>query len=66
MCDFTHMEYLGDGVYASYDGYQIWLAANHHDNRVIAIEPAVYHRLVDYAERLREEAIAADRASIGK
>jgi len=59
MNNHTHMEYLGDGVYASYDGYQIWLAANRHDNHVITINPTVYHRLVEYAERLRKEAVDA-------
>lgn len=38
--------YLGDGVYLSFDGYQLWLAANHHENLVIALEPAVFERLV--------------------
>ena len=33
--------YLGDGVYASFDGYQIWLAVNDHNNKVIALEPQV-------------------------
>ena len=28
--------YLGDGVYASFDGFQIWLAVNHHENKVSA------------------------------
>ena len=41
--------YLGDGVYASFDGYQIWLAANHHENKVVAIEPHVMDMLVQYA-----------------
>jgi hypothetical protein len=45
-------EYLGDGVYASFDGYQIWLAANHHENRVVALEPAVMVQLLDFARRL--------------
>jgi hypothetical protein len=27
-------KYLGDGVYASFNGYQIWLAVNHHENKV--------------------------------
>lgn len=47
-------EHLGDGVYASFDGYQIWLAANHHKNKVIALEPAVFNRLVEYAAALKE------------
>lgn len=45
-------EYLGDGVYASFDGYHIWLAANHHENRVVALEPAVLAQLIEYARRL--------------
>jgi hypothetical protein len=43
--------YLGDGVYASFDGYQIWLRAD--DNRV-ALEPEVFHALIGYANRLRK------------
>lgn len=42
-------EYLGDGVYASFDGYQIWLAVNHHENKVVALEPEVLLALVQYA-----------------
>jgi hypothetical protein len=44
--------YLGDGVYASFDGYQIWLAVNHHTNKQVAIEPAVLLSLLAYAERV--------------
>jgi Flp pilus assembly pilin Flp len=45
-------EHLCDGVYASHDGYQIWLAANHHENRVIALEPSVLRQLIAYAKRI--------------
>lgn len=45
-------DYLGDGVYAQTDGYQIWLAANHHENVVIALEPEVMRALIRYAERI--------------
>lgn len=41
--------YLGDGVYASFDGYQIWLAVNNEDNIVVAIDPRVMYMLVQYA-----------------
>jgi acyl-CoA thioesterase FadM len=41
--------YLGDGVYASFDGYQIWLAVNDHRNRVVALEPSVMAALATYA-----------------
>jgi hypothetical protein len=41
--------YLGDGVYASHDGYQIWLRAER-DGRVheIALEPEVLAALATY------------------
>jgi len=44
--------YLGDGVYASYDGYHLWLAANHHENKVIALEPEVFKSLIEYANQI--------------
>jgi len=50
-----HETYLGDGVYASTDGYQIWLAVNHHQNKVIALEPIVLDRLNKFVEWLKEE-----------
>ncbi len=46
-----HDEHLGDGVYASFDGYQIWLAANDHRNKVVALEPTVMRALVGHAIR---------------
>ena len=55
----THHEHLGDGVYASWDGYQIWLAANDHRNPVIALEPAVMRALVDYERRLAQTLAAS-------
>ena len=48
--------YLGDGVYASFDGYQIWLAVNHHTNTVVALEPNVFNALVEFEKRLRQAA----------
>lgn len=44
--------YLGDGVYASFDGYQIWLAANHQENKVVALEPNVIFMLMKYIEQI--------------
>jgi len=44
--------YLGDGVYASFDGYQIWLAVNHHSHKVVALEPDVMSSLLDYARSI--------------
>ena len=47
--------YLGDGVYASFDGYQIWLAVNNHENKVIALDSDVFKALVEYQNELKEE-----------
>ncbi len=48
----TPPDYLGDGVYASHDGYQIWLAANHPESaQRVALEPSVFLALCRYAER---------------
>jgi hypothetical protein len=52
--------YLGDGVYASFDGYQIWLAVNHHENRQVAIEPKVMRQLLAYASRVWGEETSHD------
>lgn len=41
--------HIGDGVYASFDGYHIRLAVNHHENSVVALEPAVLGELYAYA-----------------
>lgn len=47
--------YIGDGVYASHDGYQIWLRTGREsglpDER-IALDPGTYASLEAYAERL--------------
>ena len=55
MSEHTDQEYIGDGVYASFDGFQIWLAANNHKNVVIALEPSVFDALIAYRERLIEK-----------
>ena len=47
-------KYLGDGVYASFDGYQIWLAVNDHENKVIALEPEVANNLTMYIKELQK------------
>lgn len=49
--------YIGDGVYASFDGHHIWLRAEGERAGVrvtneIALEPTVYQSLVKYAARL--------------
>lgn len=44
--------YIGDGVYVSDDGYQLWLAANDHRNLVIALDPTVCLQLIRQMARV--------------
>ena len=44
--------YLGDAVYASFDGYQIWLRTGDGNNNRIALEPSVYAALARYHESI--------------
>lgn len=50
--------YIGDGVYVSFDGYQLWLRA---DKNRIALEADVYDALLAHVERLKLQ--ATDEAS---
>ena len=45
-------EYLGDGVYVEFDGFQILLKANDHRNPTdtIALEPEVFNSLVRWVK----------------
>lgn len=53
-------DYLGDGVYADFDGYGITLKANDHENPTdtIYLEPEVLAALNRYAERVTRGAPA--------
>jgi hypothetical protein len=44
-------EYLGDGLYAEFDGYHIWLISSDgaSDLQRVALEPDVYNALRNYA-----------------
>jgi hypothetical protein len=45
--------YLGDGLYARFDGFSIWLRApRENGDHVIALEPGVLAALIDYAEQV--------------
>jgi hypothetical protein len=48
----TQQAYIGDGVYASYDGYHVKIAVNHHLNHVVAFEPMVMELLIGYYNRV--------------
>lgn len=46
--------YIGDGVYASFDGYQVWLRTPREGgNHEIALEPSVLAALNAFVERIR-------------
>ena len=49
-------EYLGDGVYASFDDYQVWLetACGACGAQKIALEPNVYVALQRYVAKLKK------------
>lgn len=45
--------YLGDGVYANYDGEYIWLLVGSHDQPTdrVALDISVYTELARFAEK---------------
>lgn len=48
-----HKQYLGDGVYVSHDGYQLWLHVGAHNNPpLVALEPQVLAALNEYARQI--------------
>ena len=54
--------YLGDGVYASFDGHHILLDLRAQDSTTrIALEPSVFGALVDFHADCKEVAWAAER-----
>lgn len=47
--------YLGDGLYASFDGYTIWLRAPREDgDHTVALEPEVLASLIAYSRRTHQ------------
>ena len=45
-------EYLGDGLYAQYDGYQVYLTApREFGEHMVALEPSVLDSFMGYLER---------------
>jgi len=52
----NYREYLGDGLYADFDGYQIILAANNgiRDTNVVYLEPSVLKKFFAYTELIEQ------------
>ena len=50
--------YLGDAVYASFDGYQIWLHTSNGINITnnIALDPKIWDALTKYRDGIYEQA----------
>ena len=42
--------HLGDGAYVHDEGFQIALAVNHHENKVLYLDASAYKKLVAYVE----------------
>ena len=51
--------YLGDGLYAIYDGFGIWLHANDHADPTdkVYLEPEVFQSLVRFEKESKEPAV---------
>lgn len=51
-------EYLADGIYVTFDGYQIWLHTERDVNvwHTIALEPATFDLLLAYRAKVYAEA----------
>lgn len=49
------LEYIGDGVYARFDGYQVWIWTSNgiSDGQPIALEPEVLEALFKYNKEVR-------------
>jgi hypothetical protein len=56
--DEREPEYLGDGVYATFDGYHVWLTTGSHEradaSNAIALDPGVFNSLVRYRNRVNK------------
>lgn len=52
----TYDKYIGDGIYASYDGYHIILDLRGQDDTTrIVLEPSVFNALIAYREWLIDQ-----------
>lgn len=50
-------QYIGDGVYVSYDGYQVWVQTQNPGYK-IALESPVMRELVKFSRRVYGEEFA--------
>ena len=52
--DDPREEYIGDGVYASHDGWYLWLDIRGQSDCKIGLEPACVDRLNKYQKYLKQ------------
>ncbi|HEY3493708.1 MAG TPA: hypothetical protein VGK73_03435 [Polyangiaceae bacterium] len=61
--------YLGDGVYASFDGYHVWLRTGSHieaeATSQVALDPVVLQGLIAYQKQVVEPLMASDGEAVG-
>ena len=55
--DELHKTYLGDGLYASFDGYHIWLRLQ--TGEAIALDPDAFNALIAYRAHLKAIYVAS-------
>ena len=57
--------YIGDGVYAIYDGHGIWLHTGSHDkpDQRVYLEPEVFISLVRFAESIETKVLGPAEGS---
>lgn len=57
-------EYIGDGLYASFDGFQFFLRALRADgDHWVALEPKVLANFITYVNKIKESLKHDDRTS---
>jgi hypothetical protein len=61
MSEVMFEDYLGDGLYVGFDGYQVILAANDkvtgHPTDKVYLEPNVIRSFMNYIARLKQEGV---------
>lgn len=51
----TNQQHLGDGLYVSFDGFQIAISVNDHRNPPVAyLDPSVMDAMVDYIKEIKD------------
>lgn len=58
---YSQETYLGDGLYAHFDGYQFWLRAPREEgDHEVALEPPVFDELLKYRAQVYIDANLID------